>query len=86
MNKLLKGGTAIMGTKIRSFEPLRPDVSLEELLPKDNYYCRLEERLNLSFAREMVALLYARDRTSPASMSTQRRPPQRSDQTGPSPW
>src|SRR5574338_610508 len=27
-----------------------------------------------------------RERTSPASMSTKRRPPQRSDQTGPSPW
>src|SRR5688572_29971039 len=28
----------------------------------------------------------SRDRTSPASMSTQRRPPHRPDQTGPSPW
>src|SRR3954466_8163199 len=28
----------------------------------------------------------ARDRTSPASMSTHRRPPQDGDQTGPSPW
>jgi transposase len=51
----------MMGTKIRSFEPLPPDVSLEELLPKDNFYRRLEERLNLSFVREMVAPLYARD-------------------------
>ena len=51
----------MMGTKIRSFEPLPPDVSLEELVPKDNFYRRLEERLNLSFVRAMVAPLYARD-------------------------
>ena len=51
----------MMGTKIRSFEPLPPDVSLEELLPKDNFYRRLEKRLNLSFVREMVVPLYSRD-------------------------
>jgi transposase len=51
----------MMGTKIRSFEPLPPDVSLEELVPKDNFYRRLEERLSLSFVREMVGPLYARD-------------------------
>jgi len=51
----------MMGTKIRSFEPLPPDVSLEELVPKDNFYRRLEERLNVSFVRDMVAPLYARD-------------------------
>jgi hypothetical protein len=50
----------MMGTKIRSFEPLPPDVSLEELVPKDNFYRHLDERLNLSFVREMVAPLYAR--------------------------
>lgn len=34
----------MMGTKIREFQPL-PDLSLEELVPKDNFYRRLEERL-----------------------------------------
>ncbi len=50
----------MMGRKIRSFEPLPPDVSLEELVPKDNFYRRLEERLDLSFVRELVGDLYAR--------------------------
>ncbi len=31
----------MMGAKIRSFAPL-PDLSLEELVPKDNFYRRLE--------------------------------------------
>ncbi len=50
----------MMGTKIRSFEPLPPDVSLEELVPEGNFYRRLEERLDLSFARELVRPLYAK--------------------------
>ncbi len=48
----------MMGTKFRNFSPL-PDLSLEELVPKDNFYRRLEERLDLSFARELVEDLYA---------------------------
>ena len=48
----------MMGTKIREFAPL-PDLSLEELIPKDNFYRRLEERLDLSFIREIVEDLYA---------------------------
>lgn len=50
----------MMGTKIRSFEALPRDVSLEELVPKDNFYRRLQERLDLSFVRELVAPLYAK--------------------------
>src|SRR5215208_5825931 len=38
----------MMGTKIRNFVPL-PDLSLAELGPKDNFYRRLEETLELSF-------------------------------------
>ena len=49
-----------MGTKIRSFSPLPRDLSLEHLLPEDNFYRRLEARLDLSFVREMVAPLYAK--------------------------
>jgi transposase len=48
----------MMGKKIRSFAPLPLDVSLEELVPKDHFYRRLEARLDLSFVRELVAPLY----------------------------
>ncbi len=35
---------AVMGTKLRNFAPLT-DLSLEELVPKDNFYRYLEETL-----------------------------------------
>ena len=44
----------MMGMKERSFSPLPRDVSLEELVPVVNFYHRLEERLDLSFVRELV--------------------------------
>ena len=50
----------MMGTKVRSFAPLPKDISLEELVPQDNFYRRLEATLDLSFVREFVAPLYAR--------------------------
>jgi hypothetical protein len=37
----------VQGTKIRNFAPL-PDLSLEALVPKDNFYRRLEAALDLS--------------------------------------
>lgn len=40
-----------MGTKIHSFSPLPRDVSLEELVPEDHLYRRLEEEIDLSFVR-----------------------------------
>ena len=46
----------MMGTKIRSFSPLPYDLSLEDLVPEDHFYRRLEARLDLSFVRELVAL------------------------------
>jgi transposase len=49
----------MMGTKERDFRSLPDDISLEELVPKDNFYRRLEERLDLSFVRELVEDLYA---------------------------
>jgi transposase len=49
----------MMGTKTRSFTPLPHDVSLEDLVPEDNFYRRLEARLDLSFVRELVGPLYA---------------------------
>lgn len=50
----------MMGTKIRSFSPLPDEVSLEDLVPGDHFYRRLQARLDLSFVRELVAPLYAR--------------------------
>jgi hypothetical protein len=49
----------MMGTKLRSFSPLRHDISLEDLVPEDNFYRRLEARLDLSFVWKLVAPLYA---------------------------
>ena len=48
----------MMATKIRDFAPL-PDLSLEELVPKDNFYRRLEAALDLSFVRDLVRDCYA---------------------------
>jgi transposase len=49
----------MMGTKVRSFAPLADDLSLEDLVPEDHFYRRLEARLDLSFVRELVGPLYA---------------------------
>jgi hypothetical protein len=35
------------------------DISLEELVSKDNFYRRLQEKLDLSFVRELVEDRYA---------------------------
>jgi transposase len=48
----------MMGTKLRNFAPL-PDLSLEGLVPRDNFYRRLQEDLDLSFVRELVKERYA---------------------------
>lgn len=49
----------MMGTKIRRFSPLPRDLSLENLVPQDHLYRRLEATLDLSFVRELVGPLYA---------------------------
>jgi hypothetical protein len=49
----------MMGTKERNFPSLPEDISLEDLVPKDNFYPRLQERLDLSFVRKMAEDLYA---------------------------
>ena len=49
----------MMGTKLRSFSPLPHDLSLEDLVPEDHFYRRLEARLDLSFVRDLVGPLYA---------------------------
>ena len=43
-----------MGIKERNFRPLPDDLSLDILVPKDNFYRHLEERIDLSFVRELV--------------------------------
>ena len=48
-----------MGIKEREFRPLPDNLSLEELVPKDNFYRRLEGRIDLSFVRELVIDRYA---------------------------
>jgi hypothetical protein len=57
----------MMGTKLCNFAPL-PDLSLEELVPNDNFYRSLEETLDLSFVREMVAVVTL----SPAALASTR--------------
>ena len=49
----------MMGIKERHFRPLPKNISLEELVPKDNFYRHLEAQLDLSFVRELVCPLYA---------------------------
>jgi hypothetical protein len=55
----------MLGTKIRTFAPL-PDLSLEELIPKDNFYRDLEETLDLSFVRDLVEECYDLGRCRPS--------------------
>ncbi len=49
----------MMGKKQRNFHSLPEDISLEDLVPKDNFYRRLEGSLDLSFVRALVEDLYA---------------------------
>ena len=49
----------MMGTKVRNFQPLPEDISLEDLVPNDNFYRRLQHKLDLSFLRDLVEDLYA---------------------------
>jgi hypothetical protein len=49
----------MMGTKERNFPSLPEDISLEDLVPEDNFYRRLQETFDFSFVREMVEDLYA---------------------------
>src|SRR2546421_7134389 len=48
----------MMGTKARRFAPL-VNVLVEELVPRDHFYRRLEQTLDLSFVREFVQQTYA---------------------------
>src|SRR5215216_1674668 len=48
----------MMGTKLRHFSPLA-NLSLEELVPNNNFYRRLDAMLDLSFVRDLVEDCYA---------------------------
>ena len=50
----------MMGVKGRDFRQLPEGLQGEALVPRDNFYRRLEERIDLSFVRELVLPLYAR--------------------------
>jgi transposase len=52
------GSTAMMGIKERNFRPLPGNLSLENLAHGDNFYRCLEERLDLSFVKELVVEYY----------------------------
>jgi hypothetical protein len=49
----------MMGTKERNFQPLPENISLEDLVQEDNFYRRLQQKLELSFVRDLVEHLYA---------------------------
>ncbi len=44
----------MMGIKERNFRPIPDNTSLDNLVPSDNFYRRLEEQLGLSFVRADV--------------------------------
>jgi transposase len=54
------GCIVVMGIKERRFDPLPQEISLEDLVPEDSFYRRLEAALDLSFVRDLVRPLYAR--------------------------
>ncbi len=48
----------MLGHKIRDFKPL-DGISLKDLVPEDNFYRQVEQRLDLSFVRELVTEFYS---------------------------
>src|SRR6478736_5586883 len=48
----------MMGIKERQFVPLER-ITLEQLVPQDNFYRQVERTLDLSFVRDLVAPFYA---------------------------
>ena len=48
----------MLGHKARDFRPLKA-VSLEDLVPEDNFYRQVERSIDLSFVRELAAEFYS---------------------------
>src|SRR3990170_5758786 len=53
----VRGGCQMMGHRIKCFKFFAP-TNLDALVPPDNFYRRLEEKLDLSFVRELVRDTY----------------------------
>ena len=49
----------MLGHKARDFQPLTA-VSLDDLVPEDNFYRQLDQSLDLSFIRDLVCELYSK--------------------------
>ena len=47
----------MMGTKVRLFRPL-DQISLEDLVPTDQFYRHLDRTLDLAFVRDLVSSCY----------------------------
>ena len=48
----------MIGTKLRIFAPMTA-VSLEDLVPQDQFYRHVERTLDLTYVRDLVQPLYA---------------------------
>jgi hypothetical protein len=55
---LVENGVPVLGTKLRSFAT-HPAISLDGLVPPDDFYRFLDAQLDLSFVRDWVRLEYA---------------------------
>src|SRR3970040_1126313 len=53
----VRGGCQMMGHRTKQFKLFAP-TTLDTLVPADNFYRRLEEKLDLSFVRELVRDTY----------------------------
>ncbi len=51
-------GEVMLGQKVKDFKS-QPAISLEDLVPKNNFYRHVEAKLDLSFVREFVQECYA---------------------------
>jgi hypothetical protein len=48
----------MLGHKVRDFRPLTA-VSLNDLVPEDNFFRQLDEHLDLSFIHDLVSVFYS---------------------------
>jgi hypothetical protein len=78
IRRTFNGEVSHDGHKERNFSPLK-DLSLEELVPKDNFYHRLERTVDLSFVWELVRDRYASVRLRIRFISKQNRNSRRMD-------
>src|SRR6185436_17890222 len=58
LESVQKGQTSMLDEKQRVFKS-HPDLSLEALVPQDNFYRQVQSKLDLDFVRELVAEHYS---------------------------